>query len=233
METTQEIVHQAATPDMLLQMAVDKNLDLDKLEKLMALQERWQAGEAKKAFFNAITEFQNECPDIRKTKEVSFGQTRYHYAPLGVIDRQIKGLLKEYGLSKRWEITDNNNQIKVKCIITHISGHSEATEMEAAPDVSGSKNPIQAKGSAIEYMKRYTLIGALGLTTADTDIDAQLPELDIDKLHKQYMDIYNKIILKDKEFIVPGDPDNWEAERTTGLYIKAIGKARQVLAKLV
>lgn len=232
LEVTQRNIPQAATPDQLLAMAINQNLDLEKLEKLMALQERWQAGLAKKAFFNALTEFQNDCPDLRKTKEVSFGQTKYHYAPLGDIDRQIKALLKEHGLSKRWEIADSNNVIKVKCIITHLDGHSEATEMEATADTSGSKNAIQAKGSAIEYMKRYTLIGALGLTTADQDIDGRMPELDIDKLHKTYMDLYNQIILKDESFRTPGDPDNWQADRTPGLYVKAIGRARQVLAKL-
>lgn len=227
-----ETLPQVTTPDQLLAQAVNQNLDLDKLEKLMALQERWQAGLAKKAFFNSLTEFQNECPDLRKTKEVAFGQTKYHYAPLGDIDRQIKALLKKHGLSKRWEISDANMVIKVKCIITHIDGHSEATEMEANADVSGSKNAIQAKGSAIEYMKRYTLIGALGLTTADQDIDGRMPEMDIDKLHKSYMELYEKIVLKDESFRTPGHPDNWATERTPNIYVQAIGKARQILAKL-
>lgn len=226
----------ATTPDQLLALAVDKNLDIDKLEKLMMMKERWDAAQAKKSFLTALTNFQEQCPDLRKSKRVEFetrtGTTSYNFAPLGDIDRQIKKLMKDNGLSKQWKVKDEGGKIKVTCIISHVDGHSEETEMEAEADMSGAKNPIQGKGSTIAYLERYTLQGALGLTTVDQDIDGRLPEMDVDKLHKQYMDLYNQIVLKDESFRSPGDPDNWQAERTAGLYVAAIGKARQRLAKL-
>jgi len=227
----------APTPGHLIEMAINKDLDIEKLAKLMEMQKEYQAAQARKAFFEAFTEFQTKSPELRKSKEVSFttsngGTTKYSYAPLADIVRQIKETCRDCGLSYRWEIKDSKEVIEVTCIITHSDGHSERTTMSASPDASGSKNPIQARGSAIEYMKRYTLIGALGLSTADSDIDARMPELDIDKLHKNYMELYNEIIQLDKSFISPGDPDNWQADRTPDLYIKAIGKARQLLAKL-
>lgn len=228
-----ERVPQATTPDQLLALAINKDLDIDKLAKLMELQKQYNDDLARKAFFSALSDFQINCPEIRKTKEVNFGQTKYFFAPLADIDRQIKKPLKDCGLSKRWEIKDTGEEIEVTCIITHLDGHSEQTGMKAKPDGSGSKNPIQARGSAIEYMKRYTLIGALGLTTTDTDMDGRLPEMDIDKLHKQYMDLYNQIVLKDESFRTPGDPDNWDVEkRTANLYVAAIGKARKILTTL-
>jgi hypothetical protein len=226
------------TPDQLLTLAVDKNLDIDKLEKLMAMKERWEAQQAKRAFNIALSAFQKECPDLRKNKTVSFTTkdgrlTEYNYAPLSDIDRQIKSLLNKHGLSKNWKISETEAKIKVTCVIKHIDGHEEeGAEMESEADTSGGKNAIQGKGSSIEYMKRYTLIGALGLSTADQDIDGRMPELDIDKLHKNYMGLYNQIILKDSSFISPGDPDNWQADRTPDLYIKAIGKARKLLTEL-
>lgn len=227
---------QATTPDQLLALAVDKDLDIDKLEKLMLMKERWDAAQAKKAFLNALTNFQEQCPDLRKTKRVEFdtraGKAEYNFAPLGDIDRQIKKLMKDNGLSKQWRIKDEGTKIKVACIISHVDGHSESTEMEAESDMSGSKNAIQGKGSAIKYMQRYTLEGALGLTTADQDIDGRMPEMDIDKLHKEYMKLYNEILLLDESFRTPGDPDNWQADRTPGLYVAAIGKARKRLASL-
>lgn len=227
----------ATTPDQLLALAVDKNLDIDKLEKLLSMKERWDKAQAEKAFTAALTDFQEECPDLRKTKKVSFetrtgGTTEYHYAPLGDIDRQIKSLLKKYGLSKTWKIIEANGKIKVACIIKHIEGHAETTEMEADADTSGSKNPIQAKGSTVEYLKRYTLIGALGLTTADQDIDGRLPELDIDKLHKQYIGIYNQVIQIDSSYSTKMNPDNWSGEVTAEIYVKAIGRARQILSQI-
>lgn len=225
------------TPSDLLAQAIEKGLDVQALEKLMDLQERWDANQARKLFFEAFTRFQSECPDLRKTKQVGFGSgdkaVSYAYAPLSDITRQISGKLKEHDLSYRWEIQDTDKEIKVTCLVSHISGHTERTTMQANPDTSGSKNAIQARGSAIEYLKRYTLIGALGISTADSDIDGRLPELDIDKLHKQYMDLFNQIVQKDPTQRTAMDPDNWKTDRTPELYVKAIGKARQILAKIV
>jgi hypothetical protein len=222
----------ATTPDKLLELAINKDLDIDKLSKLMEMQREYNADLARKAFFHALINFQSTAPEIRKNKEVAFGDTKYSYAPLADIVRQIKGACKDCDLSFRWEIQDNKEEIKVSCIITHSDGHSESTTMTANADTSGKKNAIQARGSAIEYMKRYTLIGALGISTSDSDIDARMPELDIDKLHKSYMDLYQQIVKLDESFRTPGDPDNWDTDRTATLYIKAIGKARQVLARL-
>jgi hypothetical protein len=222
----------ATTPDKLLELAINKDLDIDKLSKLMEMQREYNADLARKAFFHALINFQSTAPEIRKNKEVAFGDTKYSYAPLADIVRQIKGACKDCDLSFRWEIQDNKEEIKVSCIITHSDGHSESTTMTANADTSGKKNAIQARGSAIEYMKRYTLIGALGVSTADSDIDARMPELDIDKLHKSYMELYEKIVAKDESFRTKGDPDNWEAERSIQLYVQAIGKARQILTKL-
>jgi hypothetical protein len=228
--TEQNEIVRAVEPMELLRMATESGADVDKLEKLMALQERWQANKARAAFFSALADFQSECPDLRKTKQVAFKDVKYNYAPLADIARQIKILCKKHGLAYRWQF-DDKDTISVTCLVTHVEGHTEATTMSATADTTGSKNPIQARGSAIEYLKRYTLIGALGLSTADSDIDARMPEMDVDKLHKVYMDIYNQITPKDKSFIVPGNPDNW-SERTPDLYLKAIGKAREILNKL-
>lgn len=224
------------TPDKLLALAIDKDLDIDKLSRLMELQREHNAEVARQAFEKALGEFQEKCPDIRKTKRVFFetrtGSTEYFYAPLADIDRQIKHLMKECGLTKKWKPFINKDEIKVICIISHVGGHKEETEMSSTADASGSKNPTQAIASTVEYLKRHTLLAALGITTADSDIDGRLPELDIDKLHKNYMELYNEIIQKDKTFISPGDPDNWQADRTPELYVKAIGRARKILFDL-
>jgi hypothetical protein len=223
------------TPGQLIELAINKDLDLEKLSKLMEMKKQWDADQAQKAFFNALNEFQFHVPELRKNKKVSFktqnGQTEYNYATLAAITRQIKETCKEFGLSYRWEIADTKEEIRVTCIVTHLDGHSERTTMSASPDTSGSKNPIQARGSAIEYMKRYTLIGALGLSTADSDVDGEVPIVSVDLLHQQYMEHYNQLIE-----INPGytkwDPDNWKTDRTAKVYVKAIGAIRQELSKL-
>lgn len=227
---------QSTNPDQLLALAVSNNVDIDKLEKLMELQERWQAGLARKAFFSALSEFQYKVPEIMKRKEVRFNKNdpnpQYAYAPLADIVRQIKESVRNHGLTYRWEIKDDADKIQVTCLVTHIDGHTEVTTMTATPDDSGSKNKIQARGSSIEYMKRYTLIGALGLSTADTDIDGRGEYThNMEELHEKFMEVYNQVIQLDSSKTV-WHPDNWLVERTGKNYVKAIGDIRKELARL-
>jgi len=226
-----ETALQVSTPASLISQAIEKGLDVNSLEKLLELQQRWDADKARKSFFAAFTNFQANCPDLRKTKQVSFNQTSYHYAPLADITRQIGKALKDNELSYRWEIKDTEKEINVTCLISHIDGHTERTTMSAQADTSGAKTAIQARASTVTYMQRYTLIGALGLSTADSDIDGRLPVVDIDKLHRDYMEVYKEIILLAPD-LTKYDPDNWKVERTAKAYLAAIPALKTELAKL-
>jgi hypothetical protein len=225
----------ATTPAHLIELAITKDLDVEKLGKLMEMNRQFQADQARKAFFAAIGKFQAEVPELRKSKKVSFttnsGKTEYNYAPLSDIARQIKDTCQKCELTYRWEIQDTEKEIKVTCLVTHSEGHTEQTTMTANPDNSGGKQAIQARGSAIEYLKRYTLIGALGLTTTDSDVDGVTPEIDMDVLHAQFMKLYNKLIQIDSK-LSRIHPDNWKGEKTTRVYLKAIGEARKMLVDL-
>ena len=55
------------------------------------------------------------------------------------------------------------------CVLSHKSGHYEETTLSGPPDASGSKNAIQAIGSTLTYLQRYSLVQALGLAAGDDD----------------------------------------------------------------
>lgn len=231
MENTLIKTEEQLNPGQLLELAVNNNLDVEKLSKLMELQKNWQADQARKAFFGALAKFQSEVPEIRKSKSVAFNEVKYNYAPLADVVRQIKDTCKECGLSYRWEISDTKEEIKVTCLVTHTDGHTEQTTMTASPDDSGKKNKIQQRGSSIEYLKRYTLIGALGLSTTDSDIDGLVPEISLDILYKQYMEHYNQLIQIDQTY-TKWHPDNFKTEATQSLYLKAIASIRKKLIEV-
>lgn len=166
----------AQNPQSLISLALEKGTPMDQLEKLLELKERWDAAQANKSFLAALSNFQKEVPAIQKKKQVSFagrtgGNVNYKYAELGEIDETIKEAMANNGLSKRWEITEDGEKIICTCIISHIDGHKEITTMSSLKDASGNKNEIQSRASAVTYLQRYTLIGALGLTTASEDND--------------------------------------------------------------
>lgn len=168
----------STSPQQLISQAIDKSLSIEHLERLMGLQERWQANQARIAFFDAMSQFQNDCPVLEKKKRVNYttrsgSTTDYKYAPLGEIAATIKDALQKNGLSFRWEMEDKTDLIHCTCIVSHKDGHSERSTMSARKDESGNKNEIQARGSTITYLQRYTLIASLGISTADEDTDAQ------------------------------------------------------------
>lgn len=172
----------SATPAQLLQMAVQQGADLDRLERLMALQERWEANEARKAYTLAMAEFKKNPPQIIKNKEAGFVNSKgqrveYTYANLGGVVRSIVGALAEHGISHAWRTEQlDGGLIEVTCTLTHALGHSESVSLRTARDDSGSKNNIQAVASAITYLERYTLLAATGLATDDQDDDGASAE---------------------------------------------------------
>jgi hypothetical protein len=165
----------AVTPMHMLQVALDQGADLAKLEQLMALQERWEANEARKAYVSAMAQFKRNPPDILKRKHVHFqtskGTTEYMHATLAdVCAAAIKGLA-DVGISHRWDVEQKDGQITVHCVLTHQQGYSERTTLTGRADDSGGKNAIQAIASAVTYLQRYTLLSATGLATRDMQDD--------------------------------------------------------------
>jgi hypothetical protein len=169
---TQERV--STSPAEMIKDAIQGGADLDKLEKLLALQERWDANQARKAYHAAMAQFKANPPKISKDKKVGYqtekGRVGYSHASLYNVCEKINKELSKYGLSASWT-THQNGQIVVTCKITHELGHSEETSLSASADTSGAKNPIQAIGSTITYLERYTLLALTGLATHDQDTD--------------------------------------------------------------
>lgn len=184
-ETQLQVIHSPQieetiqTPTSLMSQAIKAGSSIETIERLMNLEERWRAAGARREFFKALSKFQKEVPQIVKGKSADYGagKAKYNYAALGDITDKIKQATFDAGLSFRWEIkdvTDNGKtRIVVTCLVSHNDGHVESTTMEASLDNSGNKNEIQQRGSTITYLRRYTLVGALGISTDDVDNDTQ------------------------------------------------------------
>lgn len=169
----------AVAPADLLRYALENGADLDRLEKLMELQQRFEENEARKAYVAGMAEFKLNPPQIVKDKLVQFSGTSYTHATLGNVTGAIVEGLAKHGFSHRWDTEQQGAQVVVTCILTHRKGHSERTTLSAAKDDSGKKNNIQQMASTITYLQRYTLLAATGLATHDQgDDDGAGAELD-------------------------------------------------------
>jgi len=170
-------VEMGSNPADLIKLAVTGGADLEKLSTLLDIQERWEANQAKKAYVVAMAAFKANPPEISKDKTVNYGEGKasYKHASLANITDKINSALSEHGLSAAWQ-TQQNGAVSITCKITHKLGHSEETTLSAGADTSGNKNSIQAIGSTITYLQRYTLLCLTGLAAGDMDDDGRSSE---------------------------------------------------------
>lgn len=157
----------------MVQAAMTKDgLDTQSLEKLMELQERYERNEAVKAFNAAMVELKRDLPAvIRHDSEVDFtsskGRTYYTHATLAGAMDVVQPILTQHGFSMQWRTHNGKDFVSVKCVLAHRLGHEVETTLTAAPDGSGGKNSVQAVASTVTYLKRYTALSLLGVSTAD------------------------------------------------------------------
>lgn len=163
------------TPMTMIDRAVSSGASIETLERLMALQERYERNEARKAFEAAVASAKAEIPVITKNRHVGFeskrteSKTDYWHEDLGEIARTIDPILGKYGLSYRYRAKQDGAKLRVTCVLAHANGYFEETELEAGNDTTGNKNAHQGVGSAATYLQRYTLKLALGLAAAKDD----------------------------------------------------------------
>ena len=168
-----------ATPAGLIAFAMQRgDADLDRLERLMELQIKWDERQARNAFITAMAAFKADPPTIEKANFAQFPNskgytTEYAYANLADVVKAVAPALAKHGLSHQWSTSQDAGSITVACVITHQAGHSERITLTAQPDASGGKNSIQALGSAISYLQKYTLLAITGLAASDLDDDGQ------------------------------------------------------------
>lgn len=171
-EETAVAVRVEQSPAHLIEMAVEKGTDPQNLEKLMDLQERWEAKQAKKAFDDAFAAFQADCPPIVKQKEVNLGGGGYSYAAYEDIMHIIRQPLANHGLALSFDSEwIEGGLLKTVCIV---SGHGHERQSSVTLPVPSEMrvNSTQKGGAGLSYGKRYSVINALNLSVVGEDSDA-------------------------------------------------------------
>lgn len=169
----------------LARALLDKgNLDPDTLERILDLQDRYEAGQAKKSFEIARALLVENLPRlIPKNQNVSFQGAKYTYADLPQIMRAVIPALQTHGFFVSWTNGKDGNDEVVTCILSHRDGHSVTNTRQAPPDTKGAKSAVQAAQSTVTYLQRQTLLSILGLVTAD------MPDADNEPKKEPFIDV--------------------------------------------
>lgn len=160
----------AAIIQVIERAAMNPNVDIDKMERLLQMQERIMERNARAAYASAFSLMQPELPEI---PEHGKGHGNITYALWEDINDLVKPVLSRFGFGISFQTGRDGPNVTVTAILTHREGHSEQTTMLLPVDTSGSKNPVQAIGSSTAYGKRYTASALLNLTSRFEDDDGK------------------------------------------------------------
>jgi hypothetical protein len=177
-ERLPSIQAEAATiMSIIQQVAMSPEADIDKMERLMAMHERFQAQQAKQQYDDALSQMQEEMPVIGERGGIKDknGRIQSTYALWEDINEMIKPVMAKYGFALTFRTPRNDRGIEVEGVLSHRAGHREETSILLPVDTTGSKNGVQAVASSVSYGKRYTAGLLLNITTTGEDDDGNGP----------------------------------------------------------
>jgi hypothetical protein len=183
------------TPSDLLRVAIERgDGDLDRLERLMAMQERhleMQERERQRgselAFARDFAAFKGENIIIPRTKAVNRGRGgSFMQAEFETVCRLLAPALAKHGFgfrhdmrfsTKEWPTPDNPNAVTgwvwVTCFLEHREGFSKTLELEGPPDDQSVNSPVQNMQSTASYLKRQSLLAITGTSTSGEDDESR------------------------------------------------------------
>ncbi len=142
--------------------ASDPNVNIDKMERLMAMHRDMQRQQAEADFNAAMARVQSSMGRIGTDKRNS--QTNSDYATYAKLDRALRPLYSAEGfaLSFGTDAVEAENIVRVTCHVSHTAGFTRKYLIDMPADGKGAKgNDVMTKthatGSATQYGMRYLL----------------------------------------------------------------------------
>ena len=177
----QESAVTAMEPATILQViqnaATNPDVDIEKMERLMAMHERLTAKQAEASFNKAMTQAQSEAPQIFKDKKNS--QTHSSYASYEAMDKILRPIYVKHGFSLSFDTGPDPLEgcIRVLCYVSHTDGHSKTYSCDMPADGKGAKGgdvmtKTHAAGSGMSYGQRYLLKMIFNIAFSDDDGNA-------------------------------------------------------------
>lgn len=170
--------------EQLISQAISKNVPVEVVERILAMRKELKAEFAKEEYDKAMAKFQQDCPIIKKTKEVrtKSGAVAYRFAPIEDIVKQTKDSINKNGFSYSIQSQTSKDErggalgVKGTCIVKHIAGHSEPYDVEV-PLVNKTDvmSMAQVVAATLTFAKRYAFCNAFGILTSDDDTDGKIP----------------------------------------------------------
>lgn len=152
--------------------AMNPDVDIEKMERLLAMQERILDRNAEAAFAAAMTSVQSKLPTVLRNSDNT--QTGSKYAKHEAMAKAIKPIYTSEGFSITFSEGDSTKErhIRIVGILRHSAGHKELHHVDLPLDNAGIKGNVNktethATGSTFSYGRRYLTLLMFDVATGD------------------------------------------------------------------
>lgn len=146
--TIMEVIQQiASSPNAKDQVEI--------MRELLAIKERAEASEAKRAFDGALHQMQAKIRISRDGAIMVKGEVRSRYATIDQLDDVLRPLMSEHGFSFQMSEVGVEGEMRVFAgTLRHTMGYQDTLLARLPLDRSDFRTQVQSEGSTISYARR-------------------------------------------------------------------------------
>ena len=161
--------------EIIAAVARDPNVDVARIDALVALKERMEARDAEKEFNREFAAAMLAMPKVAKRGVKDMGaKGAIPYATYEDVDAAIRPIETRHGFARSFLTRPSDKPGCVMILrLTHRAGHSITSERYCRPDPGPGRNDTQAEGSGESYGRRYLTLAMWNIVTVGADDDAQ------------------------------------------------------------
>lgn len=152
----------------------DPSVDVEKMERLLAMHERVMGENARRAFMVAFKDAKSEMKAVSRNKYNE--QTKSGYADLDAVSAAIDPIYEKHGFSMSFGSfpATKEGHYGVSAVLMHEDGHEKSYTAEVPADMTGmkgnqNKTATHGFGSTMSYGRRYLKLMVWDIATRDDD----------------------------------------------------------------
>jgi hypothetical protein len=181
-ERPAEPIQESATSivQVIERAALNPDIDVEKMERLLAMQERILTHGAKMAFNDSMRAAQSEMPKIKRNRENK--ETHSKYADLEAVTDQAVPIYTKHGFSVSYGTADCpiTGHYRVTALCAHSGGYERQYQADVPIDNTGpkgtqNKTMTHGFGSTMSYGRRYLICLIFNITLTNEDKDGNQP----------------------------------------------------------
>lgn len=165
-----------ALTSVIERAAANPDVDIEKMERLLNMQERMLGRQAETDFFNALTLAQSEIQRVHANLDNK--QTRSKYASYGALDKVVRPIYVKHGFALSFDTgtAEVEAHIRILCNVSHRGGHCKTYHIDMPADGKGAKGgdvmtKTHATASGVSYGRRYLVMMIFNIAIGDDNDD--------------------------------------------------------------